>query len=88
MKKINRKIPVFKSRREEARFWDSHDINDYLPVMKDVGVIYGAKIPKDETIVIRIQTKLKRKLDLIAKNQGLSLSTLLRLWFIEKLKAM
>jgi hypothetical protein len=37
-KKIKSRIPEFKSREEEAAFWDTHDFTDYLDEMKPVKV--------------------------------------------------
>lgn len=85
MKKL-KKIPVFKNLKEEAVFWDNHDINDYLSKVKETKILYSARIPKEETIVVRLQKNLKNRLEQIAKNSNVTLSTLLRMWCIEKVK--
>lgn len=81
-----KKIPKFKTIAEEARFWDTHDITDYLPEMKEVKVSFDPQAPKEETLTIRVQSSLKRKLEKIAKSYGVNLSTLTRIWFIDKVK--
>lgn len=80
-----RKIPKFKTIAEEARFWDTHDVTDYLSEMKEVKVAFTPLSPKEETLTIRVQSALKRRLEKVANSYGVSLSTLLRLWFIDKL---
>lgn len=85
MTKVKR-IPKFKTIVEEARFWDTHNITDYLSEMKEVKITYNPSVPKEETLTIRVQAVLKRRLEKIAKSYGVNLSTLLRIWFINKVK--
>ncbi|MBM3209237.1 hypothetical protein FJZ40_03010 [Candidatus Shapirobacteria bacterium] len=82
-----RKIPIFKSVAEEARFWDTHDVTDYLGELKEVKAAFAPLTPKEETLTIRIQAALKRKLENLAQSYGINLSTLLRIWLIDRLKA-
>lgn len=80
-------IPKFKTVKEEAEFWDTHDVTDYFLDLKQVDVEFKPKHPKKAIIVIRVQSGLKRKLEQVAMNEGLVLSTLIRKWFIEKIKS-
>lgn len=79
-------IPKFKDIKEEADFWDKNDVTDFMTEMKEVKVKYSPKILKEESIVIRVQPKMKKKLELMAENEGLTLSTMLRMWFVERLR--
>ena len=79
-------IPKFKNIKEEASFWDKNDITDFLPKMKEVKVKYSPKILKEENIVIRIQPEMKKRLEMVAENKGLTLSVMLRMWFVERLR--
>lgn len=81
-----KKIPKFKIIAEEARFWDAHDVSDYLSEMKEIKMSYDPLAPKEETLTIRVQSTLKKRLEEIAKSYGINLSTLLRVWFIDKAK--
>lgn len=85
---MTNKIPKFKSIQEEADFWDKNDITDFLPEMKRVKIGYKPKIVKEESIVIRVQPKMKKRLEVMAENQGVNLSTMLRMWFVERLNKM
>lgn len=82
---VNR-IPQFKSRAEEALFWDTHDITDYWGEMKDVQIEFLDDSKRDETITVRVQPKLKERLEKLAKSYGINISTLARMWMIEKLR--
>jgi predicted DNA binding CopG/RHH family protein len=79
-------ISDFKDFREEAEFWDKNDITDFLPKMKKVKVKYSPRALKEENIVIRVQSKMKKKLEEVAEEKGLTLSVMLRMWFIERLR--
>jgi len=81
-----KKIPKFKTITEEARFWDTHDITDYLSEMKEVKVSFNPLAPKEEILTLRIQSELKKRLEKIARGYGINLSNLLRIWFIDKVK--
>ena len=83
--KLN-KIPRFKDMKEEAKFWDKNDISDFLPEMKKVKMVYKKKANKEEMVVVRVQTDIKNRLEKVADSQGLALSTMLRMWFIDRLK--
>jgi predicted DNA binding CopG/RHH family protein len=86
MKKKYKKIPNFKSIPEEAEFWDTHSFTDYLPLLKDVKVVYKPTQPKEDVIIVRVQTGLKKRLEKKAEQEGLPLSTMLRTWFIKMLR--
>jgi len=86
MTEVTKKIPKFKTIAEEAHFWDSHDVAAYLPYMREIKVSFNPLAPKEETLTIRVQSTLKRRVEKIAKSYGVNLSTLLRIWFIEKVK--
>lgn len=83
-----KKIPDFKTLDEEADFWDTHDFTDYVDFSKKekIKVIVELDKPKDSTIIIRIQKKLRDMLEKAALAKGISPSTLGRMWIIEKLQ--
>jgi len=80
----SKKIPKFKTITEEARFWDTHDVADYLGEMKETKAVFDPSAAKEEFLTIRVQANLKRRLEKMAGNYGVNLSTLLRIWFIDK----
>jgi len=42
--------------------------------------------PRDETLVLRIQKSMKEELERVAHKKGLNISTLSRIWLMEKLQ--
>lgn len=86
MKKRKSKIPEFKTYEEEAVFWDTHSIVDFENETEDVEIVFELDKPRDETLVVRMQKQFKDRLEKIARNKGLNVSTLARMWLMEKLQ--
>ena len=84
------KLPDFSKMtyEEEAKFWDTHSFADYWGELKDVEIkvkLEHAK-PKEETLVLRVNKDVKRKLKQVAKERGVTISALARVLLIEKLR--
>lgn len=74
------------SYKEEAEWWDSHDWGEFWDELEDVDIVVELERPRDKTIVLRVQKQIKDNLDRFARNMGLNLSTLARMWLMEKLQ--
>lgn len=85
MKKTNKKIPNFKNYNEEADFWDKNSLADYWNQFKDVDLVVSLQKPKTESLILRVQKDIKQKLAKVAKQKGVTVSTLSRIWLTEKL---
>lgn len=79
-------IPKFKNRDEEAKFWETHDIADYWDEFVPVDLEFQLEKPKEENIVVRVQKPIKDRLEEIARHKGLNISSLTRMWILEKLQ--
>lgn len=88
MKKKN-KLPNFKSmtREEEAKWWDTHSFVDFWDDLEDAEVVFDLGKKRDETIVVRVQKDIKDKMRQVAKKKGVDVSTLARMWFLERLQS-
>ncbi len=80
------KIPEFKSLEEEAKFWDTHSFVDFEDETENVEIIWEVDKPRDETLVLRVQKNFKENLKHAARKKGLNVSTLARMWLMEKLQ--
>ncbi len=82
------KFPDFNkmSYQEEAAWWDSHDFTEFWDATEKVKMVFELDKPRDETIVLRVQKKVKDNMDKFARSLGLNLSTLARMWLMEKLQ--
>lgn len=85
-KKLKSKIPAFKSRDEEATFWETHSLADYWDEFEPVDLVVQLHKPKEETLMLRLQKDVKKKLEITAKSKGVNVSALARMWLMEKLQ--
>ena len=85
-KKINR-LPDFEKMTldEIANFWDTHNVTDYEDETEDVEIVFELNKPRTESLVLRIQRDIKERLEKVARSKGLYMSTLARMWLMEKL---
>lgn len=81
------RIPAFASREEEAEFWDTHDITEYLDEFQ---VVDRRDVIVDENlstgITVRLTPDMLRRLRRTAKERGIGPSTLARIWIVERLR--
>ncbi len=80
-------IPDFASREEEAAFWDTHDITDYVDEFE---VVDRRDVTVEENlstgITVRLAPAMLRQLRRTAKQRGVGPSTLARMWIVEHLR--
>lgn len=89
MKKFTRPKPIkpFKTLEEEAHFWDTHDTTKlFTDPSTPLEELEPLEPEKEATVTLRLQKSMKAKIQHIARQKGINLSTLSRLWLIEKLR--
>ena len=77
-------MPDFKNRQEMADWFDTHDMTDFD--FKPVNVKFELEKPQEETVVFRLNTGVKQYLERLARSKGLNISSLLRMWVMEKIQ--
>jgi hypothetical protein len=77
-------IPEFRSREEEARFWDTHDMADYWDDFKPVKVRFAKNL--SEGLHIRLDPQTMNQLRSEAADKGVGPTTLARMWIKERLQ--
>jgi predicted DNA binding CopG/RHH family protein len=82
-KKENR-IPEFKSREEEAEWFDTHDMADYQNEFKTVKASFAKNL--SEGLNIRLDKETLATLRVKARQQGIGPTTLARMWIIDHLR--
>lgn len=87
MNRKNRKLPRFNSVKDEARFWDTHDITDYIKSNEPLNMIYNPKVERKETVSLRMAPSLKKEIDKIASGYDISTSSLVRMWVVDKVNS-
>lgn len=84
-KNAKNKIPEFKNYEEEAKFWDTHDITDYLDEFRPAKVRFAKNL--SDGITVRFDSGTLGLLRAQARESGIGPTTLIRMWVIEKLRA-
>lgn len=83
----SRSIKPFKTLEEEAHFWDTHDVSGLLKDPKaSLSSLSNLEKEKEASITIRVQKSVKTEIDSLARQKGISPSTLSRMWIIEKMR--
>ena len=80
----SRRLPKFKSRKEEAEFWETHSPMDY-PEFEEVNELTFAR-PLNHILPVRLDAVTSDALAARARKKGLGSSTLARMWLIERLE--
>ena len=78
------KIPKFASIEEEAEFWDTHDIADYLDELKPVKLKFSDELAHD--VVVRFDSDTFKKVCKTANGQGITPIALIHQWVVERLE--
>lgn len=73
------KIPDFKSDEEVVKFWDTHELTDYLHELKPVNIEVSLK----KHISLRLAERQIKEAKIIANKKSIGYQTLLRLWIQE-----
>jgi len=81
--KIKTKIPQFTSREEEAKFWETHSIADFMGELKPIKARFAKNL--SQGITIRFDEPTLNKIRNIASKKGLGPTTLARMWILEHL---
>ena len=77
------RIPAFQSLEEEAVFWDTHDITDFLDESSPVHVTVSQELA--ERLTLRLDRADRERLAAFAREKGIGPSTLARIWLKERL---
>ena len=85
MRKKEKNIPKFNNIKEEAAFWDAHNLTDYFEGAESVSIVYSPA-PKDTAkLTINMNPTLKKEVENYAKYLAVSPDLLIRMWVVEKL---
>ncbi len=79
------RIPEFKSREEEAAWFDTHDLADYQDEFKTVQVRFAKDLSAG--LNIRLDPRSLEQLRTVAHEKGIGPTTLVRMWVKEHLNA-
>ena len=81
-----KKVPKFKSEKEELEFWTTHDSADYLDYSKTKRALFPNLKPSTRTISIRLPESLIDHLKVLANKRDVPYQSLLKMFLIEKVE--
>jgi len=84
MTKIKNKIPKFNSLEEEALFWDTHSIADYMEDLERTSNPFTEN-GGDTSMTLRLAPYVRKELENYARICDTTPTTLVRLWVTDKL---
>jgi predicted DNA binding CopG/RHH family protein len=86
VKKMKQKsrIPEFTSREEEAKFWETHPISDYMDEFEIVEARFAKNL--SHGLTIRLDPETLHKVRSLARKKGIGATTLIRMWILEDLE--
>lgn len=77
------RIPTFKTREEEARWFDTHDMADYQNEFKTVSARFAKNL--SSVVPVRFDDRTLGKLRSYAYQRGIGPTTLIRMWVLERM---
>ena len=78
------KIPQFKNKEEEARFFETHSLSSLQDEFKPIEVRFAKNL--SEGLHIRLDPNALMELRSEAKVKGIGPTTLARMWILEQLR--
>jgi predicted DNA binding CopG/RHH family protein len=81
-----KKIPKFRSGREEAEIWSSRDSTDYIDYTKFKRAVFPSLKPSTETISLRSPKSLLEILKTLANKRDVPYQTLLKSFVAERVE--
>jgi uncharacterized DUF497 family protein len=81
---VHGRIPSFANIEEEAEFWDTHDVTDYLDESEPAELTVGSDLA--EKLTLRLDQRDRDALRRRARAMGIGPSTLARIWLKERLR--
>ncbi len=87
MRRTLKPVPEFASEAEERRFWESHDLADYVDWSKAEAVRLPNLRPSTTSISLRLPVSLLEQIKVAAHKRDVPYQSLIKTWLAEKLEA-
>ncbi len=81
-----KKVPKFKSEREEREFWEAHDSSDYVDWTKAESVSLPNLKPSTKTISLRLPEGLLDSIKIEANKRDMPYQSLIKVWLADDVK--
>ncbi len=86
-----KEIPEFKTEKEEAEFWDTHNSMEYLESDETIALELSPELTakdrsKTKRVTLRLRLSQIEDAKLIAREKDIPYQTLIRSWIVESIK--
>ena len=85
MKKKLKKIPKFKSEKEEREFWDKSDATEYFDIENAKKIRFSKLKPSTKTISIRLPEDLLEEIKLAANKRDIPYQSFIKMILKERI---
>jgi len=85
-KKQIKRIPRFKNEDEERKFWDTHDVTDYLDQLEPIKLDLSELRPSTKPVTIRLPESLLTALKKLAHQRDVPYQSLMKIFLAEKVR--
>ncbi len=86
MKKKSKKIPDFKSEKEERKFWSSQDTSHFVDWSRAQKAIFPQLKASTETISLRLPEMLLAEVKSLANQNDIPYQSLIKIFIAEKVR--
>ncbi len=83
---MEKKIPKFKSEKEEQEFWSSADSAEYIDWKKGKRTVLPNLKPSVKTISLRLPESMLEELKLLANKRDVPYQSLLKIFLAERIE--
>ena len=81
-----KKIPSFKTEKEERKFWESHDTSEYLDLSKAKRAVLPNLKPSTKTISLRLPEGLLDNIKVEANKRDMPYQSLIKVWLAKEIQ--
>ena len=85
MSKLKR-IPQFKTEKEESAFWENHDSSKYVDLKQAKSVSMPNLKPSTKTISLRLPESLLNSIKIEANKRDIPYQSLIKAWLADDVK--
>ena len=85
MKRL-KKIPNFKTEKEEREFWESHDSSEYVDLSKAERAMLPNLKPSTKTISLRLPEGLLDSIKIEANKRDMPYQSLIKVWLAKEIQ--
>ena len=83
---MKKKIPQFKSEKEERDFWQSHDSTEYIDWKKAERITLANLKPSVKTISLRLPESMLEELKLLANKRDVPYQSLVKVFLSDRIE--